>query len=147
MLQTVVQNTGLTANPQSAPPKPGIYPGSGQASLLRPGQYCYVLQNSNISAGQSSIALQLERVKTGFFYPIGFSVEVSFASAPGAFEIDVQTADTDQDGFYVKNTALTGGLNTNNVGRIEMVSYWALFMRLNVVSLTNAVAVTAKVTR
>jgi hypothetical protein len=147
MLPTVIQNTGLTANPQSLPPTPGVYPGPGQAALLRPGTYAYLIQNQLWTAGKSSIAVQLERTKSGFFYPVGYSMEVSFSGAPGTFEVDIQTSDTDQDGFYVTNTKLTSGLNANNVGRIEMVSYWALFTRVNIPTLTNAVTVTVKMTR
>jgi hypothetical protein len=146
MLPTVVQNTGFTANPQSLPPSPGIYPGSGKATLLRPGQYLYLIQNQPWTATQSSIAVQLERTKSGFYYPTGFSVEISFSGAPGAFEVDVQTSDTDQDAFYSKAAATTVA-NTGNVARIEMVSYWALFTRVNIPTLTNAVNVTVKITR
>jgi hypothetical protein len=146
MLQTVVQQTGFTANPQSGPPAAGVYPGPGKATLLRPGQYAYLLLNQFVTAGQSSIAVQLERTKSGFFYPSGFSLEVSFSAAPGAFEVDCQTSDTDQDGFYAKAAALTV-VNSSNVGRIEMVSYWALFTRVNIASLANPVQVTVKVTR
>jgi hypothetical protein len=147
MLQTVVQNTSVSANPQSGPPAPGIYPGPGKAALLRPGQYAYLIQNQLWTATQSSIAVQLERTKSGFYYPTGFSLEVSFSATPGTFEVDVQTSDTDQEGFFVTNTKLTTGLNSNNVGRIEMVSYWALFTRVSIPTLTNAVNVTVKITR
>jgi len=146
MLQTQVQQGG-TANPQSGPPTPGVYPGSGKATLLRPGQYCYLLLNQPILAGQSSIAVQLERIKAGFFYPTGFSVEISFSGAPGSFEVDCQTSDTDQDSFYVLNTKITTGLNASNVGRMEITSYWALFTRVSFPTLTNPVNVTVKVTR
>lgn len=148
MLQTVVQQTSQTANPQSGPPTPGLYPGSGKAALLRPGQYVYVLVSQNIAAGQSSIAVQLERTKSGFYYPIGFSAEIAFSATPGSFEVDVQTSDTDQDGYFVTNTKLTSGLNANNVGRIEMTNYWALFTRLSFSTLTGFTGtVTAKLTR
>lgn len=146
MLQVLTPTTGVFANPQSAPPTPGIYPGPGKAALLRPGQYCYLFQNQLITAGQSSIAVQLERTKSGFFYPTGFSLEISFSAAPGSFEVDCQTSDTDQDAFYCKNTPITT-VNAGNVCRIEMVSYWALFTRVSIPTLTNPVQVTVKVTR
>lgn len=147
MLQTQTPTTSFTANPVSQPPAPGIYPGPGKATLVRPGQYLFLLQNQIITPGQSSIAAQLERTKSGFFYPIGFSVEITFAGAPGSFEVDVQTADTDQDSFYVLNQKITTGLNASNVGRVELPSYWALFARVNIPTLANAVAVTVKLTR
>jgi hypothetical protein len=144
MLQTVVQSTAF---PLNASPNPGPYPGSGKAALLRPGQYLYLLQNTSIIAPQASIAFQIERTKSGFFYPIGFSLEISFSANPGVFEVDLQTSDTDQDGFFCKNTIINGGLNSNNVGRIEMTNYWALFGRVYVATLTNPVLVTVKATR
>jgi|SRR5580765_4740056 len=147
MLQTVVQQTGVTANPQSGPPAPGVYPGSGRAALLRPGNYIYVLQNQVLVSGQASIAFQLERTKSGFYYPIGFSLEISFAGAPGTFEVDLQTSDTDQDAFFCTAAILNGSLNANNVGRIEWTNYWALFGRVLVKTITNAVAITVKATR
>lgn len=133
--------------PQSFPPTPGLYPGPGQAVLLRAGTYCYLLQNAVLTAGQSSIAVQLERIKTGFYYPIGFSLEISFSGAPGTFEADAQTSDTDQDSFFVTNTKISSGLNASNVGRIEVTSYWALFARISFASLQNVVNVTVKITR
>jgi hypothetical protein len=147
MLQTQVQTTVFTANPQSGPPAPGVYPGPGKATLLRPGQYCYLLLNQAITPGQSSIAVQLERTKSGFYYPVGFSLEISFSGAPGGFEVDCQLSDTDQDSFYVQNSKITTGLNASNVGRIEVLSYWALFMRASFPTLTNPVNVTVKATR
>lgn len=147
MLQTQTPNTIATANPQSAPPTPGIYPGSGKATLLRPGQYCYLLQNTLITAGQSSIAVQLERTKSGFYYPFAFSLEISFSGAPGSFEVDCQVSDTDQDSFYVQNSKITSGLNASNVGRIEVTTAWALFARVSIPTLANPVSVTVKITR
>lgn len=147
MLQTVVQNTTLSALPQSSPPTPGPYPGSGKAALLRPGQYLYLLQNQLVTAPLVTIAFQIERTKSGFYYPAGFSLEISFSGAPGTFEVDLQTSDTDQDGFFCQAAVLNGGLNPSNVGRIEWTNYWALFGRAKVVTLTNPVSMTIKATR
>jgi hypothetical protein len=133
--------------PANPPVVPGIYSKSGQAVLLRPGEYGYVLQNTGITAGQSSIAVQLERTKSGFYYPIGVSAEISFSGAPGSFEVDLQLSDTDQDGFFCTNTKITTGLNSNNVGRIEITTYWALFARVSIPTLANPVQVTVKLTR
>lgn len=128
---------------------PGLYPGAGKAVLIRPGQYALFLQNQAIVAGQSSVAFQLERTKSGFYYPVGYSVEFQFSGSPGSFEVDVQTSDTDQDAFFVTNTKVTSAsnLNSNFTGRIEMVTYWALYTRLSVPTLANPVNITAKITR
>ena len=128
------------------PPTPGPYAGSGKASLLRANGQQYLLQATNISSG-ASIAVQLERLKTPYFYPWGVSFEITFSGAPGTFQIDVQTSDTDQSTSYVTIASLNGGLNSNNVGRVELTNLWAKYVRVNVTTLTNLVTVTALVTR
>ena len=68
---------------------------------------------------------------------------------PGAFEIDVQTSDIDQDTQFCTINALSGAasLNANFVGRIELPSFFAKYIRVFVKSLTNAVYVTVLATR
>jgi hypothetical protein len=63
------------------------------------------------------------------------------------FEVDIQTADTDAEVNYVTINTLTAGLNASNIGRLELPNFWARYVRAKVVTLTNAVAVTVKVTR
>lgn len=77
-------------------------------------------------------------------FPNVFSVEIEFSGDPGAFQIDVETADEDADKYYVSKGSLTSGLNGSFVGRIEVVSSVAKFARLNAVLITNNVNVTAK---
>jgi hypothetical protein len=48
---------------------PGVYPGPGQAPLLRCGEQMTVWQAQGISAGvTTSLAVQVEWIKSGFFY-------------------------------------------------------------------------------
>lgn len=77
--------------------------------------------------------------------PNCFSVELEFSANPGAFQLDVQTADTDEDKYYVTKASLSTGLNENFVGRIEVTNVVAKFARLKMITLTNAVEVTARV--
>lgn len=128
------------------PPAPGVYPGSSKAWLLRENQQAYLFQNQAITAGQSSIAVQLERIRTAS-YPWGVSFAIWFAANPGAFQVDVQTADLDQDSQFVTIASLTGGLNASNVGRVELPSFWAKFARVKLVSIGNAVNSSVLVTR
>jgi hypothetical protein len=135
---------------------PGTYPGPGQASLLRSNAQQFLFNGTTVVAGatastsganaSASIAVQLERINRSF-YPFGVSFEIGFSGAPGAFEVDVQTADRDQDSSYETINSLTGGLNASNVGRVELPSFWAKYVRLYVKTLTNAVTITALVTR
>ena len=99
-----------------------------------------------MAAGTASIAYQLRRER-GAFYPWGMSLELSFSANPGTFEIDIETADTDDNAHYVTINTLTGGLNTFYVGRLELPSFWAKYVRAQVVSITNTVAVTILLTR
>jgi hypothetical protein len=63
---------------------------------------------------------------------------MAFSGAPGTFEIDIQTADIDQDSHYVTlNSLTTGSLNTSNVGRVELPNFWAKYVRVKVVSFAN----------
>ena len=77
------------------------------------------------------------------------SVEISFSGDPGAFEIDIQDADTDADKFY--QTIPAGGVisavSANFTARTELVPIKGRFVRLKLVTRTNAVALTAKISR
>jgi hypothetical protein len=121
------------------------YTGPAQATLLRDNRQMYLFQNETVVVGESSVAVQLDRV-SGTFYPWGVSFHISFSGAPGAFEIDVQTSDVDQDSDYVTINALTtGGLNASNVGRVELPNFWAKYVRVKVVSFANFATVNLSV--
>jgi len=78
------------------------------------------------------------------------SVEIRFAGAPGAFNVQVQEADTDADAFYItpSNPAYTMTVVTaQNVARADLTTGAGKFIRILLGSRTNAVAMTAKVTR
>lgn len=124
------------------------YGGKGTAYLLSENQQFILWQGETIAAGganSSSRAVQLNRTR-GNFYPWGFAVEVAFGGAPGAFGIDVQVAETDQDANYVTIGTISA-VNANNVGRLDVTTVWAKFVRARVVTLTNAVSITAVLTR
>jgi hypothetical protein len=143
---------------------PGVYPGPGQASILRANEQQWLLQNQLVAAGgittaaggnnSASIAVQLERLK-GAAYPFGASLQVYFTNAagapssPGAFEIDWQNSDIDSDQNFVTMSSLvgTGSLNASFSGRIELATMWARFMRVYLKSNPNGVYVSALVTR
>lgn len=127
------------------------YAGTNQATLLRENRQGLCWNNEVVPAGVTgslSIGFQLERVRS-VSYPWGFSVEVAFAGAPGAFEVDVMGADTDNYNYYNKIGSITA-VNATNVGRFDGVGsnltypkYVALYMK----TLGNAVAVTGQLTR
>ena len=122
----------------------------GLAKLLYENQQAWLFGGPGayeaLDAGISSVAFQLRRER-GAFYPFGASFELAFNGAPGAFEIDLQTADIDEDSHYVTLTNFSTGLNSSNVGRIELPSFWARFVRAKIVTLTNSVGIQLLVTR
>jgi hypothetical protein len=122
------------------------YTGPAQAKLLYENRQEYLFQNENVTNGTASIAYQLHRER-GAFYPWGISLELSFSGNPGVFEVDIETADFDADSHFVTINTLTGGLNTSYVGRLELPSFWAKYVRAHVVTVTNPVTVTILLTR
>jgi hypothetical protein len=128
--------------------------GTGKASLLRDNQQKYLFQQETNVTGRASIALQLERINRSY-YPWGVSFQVAFTNAagapadPGSFEIDIQTSDVDQDAQYctINSWVNDASLNASFVGRIELPSFYAKFVRAFVKTLTNSVYITVLVTR
>jgi hypothetical protein len=125
-----------------------IYPGSGQAQLIRENRQIFLFQNETVAQGTASIAVQLERIRASY-YPWGASFEVMFSGAPGTFELDIQTADIDEDPHYCTINVFnsTAQLNANYVGRIELPQFWAKYVRAYLKTLTNPVTTTLLVTR
>lgn len=124
------------------------YPGNGKATLLKSNSQVKLFDSERLGQGVSSIAVQLERIKSSY-YPWGSAFEVRFAGAPGTFEVDIMGAEDDNDNNYValSATALINAVNSANVGRYDMLSYYPKFVRIYIKTLTNDVAVTAVVTR
>ncbi len=76
------------------------------------------------------------------YLPKCLSVEIAFSAAPGTFEVDVMTTDTDNEAYYTKKAAITE-VNAGNVARVELTGIVAKFVALQLVALENAVEVTA----
>lgn len=136
-----------------APPgpiAPGVYTTSGIAGLLRANEQQFLFRQQAIVAGQASIAVQLERIKSGF-YPFAASLQIWFtdvnqvAADPGAFGVDAQLSDNDVQ--YADGNGLTAVNATSRAGRIELTLIWARFLRVNVKTLTNAVFTNVLVSR
>jgi len=128
------------------------YAGSGQAVLIRSGQQVFLFQQETGVVGKASIALLLERIPHAFASANGVSLQASFTNVngtpadPGAFEIDLQTSDLDQDVQYCNASAWKPTtLNANFVGRVE-ISFYARYARVFVKSMTNSVYLTVLAT-
>ena len=76
------------------------------------------------------------------------SAEIQFSGAPGTFEVDLQTADTDTDHAYVTvpGYGVINQVNANNWTRAE-VSVKAKFARLYLSARGNSVSMTASISR
>ena len=94
--------------------------------------------------------------------PVGelqsISASIAFSGAPGAFEVDLLTSDSDSSGMsvsavnnqaswanYVQKATVTA-VNASNVARIEVTGIKAKFAVLQLVSRTNSVSATATIT-
>jgi len=116
------------------------YQTTGSITALYQGDSIMFWNGENPAVGSSSLQAALGPA-IGTTGQSG-SVQIVFAGAPGAFEIDVQTSDTDVASDYVSKTQITT-VDSNNVARAEISPLVAKFWRLSLVSLTNAVAITA----
>jgi|SRR5277367_3148975 len=122
------------------------YAGSGQAALLRENRQAFLFQQEKDVAGRASVAFQLERTMRTL-YQSGVSFQLYFTDIngvptnPGAFEIDIQSSDIDQDIQYCTASPLTGGasLNANFVQRVEIPTLNAKYIRAFIISITNPV--------
>lgn len=135
------------------------YPQPGGPYAVRPGDYAYfwgkvpqfadqALAAESIAAGGKSQAFNLPE-GTNVGAQRNVSIEINFSGAPGAFEIDVQVADTDTDAAYIQDSGaafVINAVNANNWARTELLVN-AKYIRLYMKNLTNAVNVIAKLSR
>lgn len=103
-----------------------------------------------ILAGQSSIAVQIAQGTMGDPPPM-ICAEVHFSAAPGAFEVDIQEADTDADAFYINPSNTTYQITAVNAAtqnaRADFSPTGGKFMRVQLKTLTNVVNCWVKLTR
>lgn len=130
------------------------YGGNGTAGLLNANRTAYFWQSEivpvNTFPGSLSFAYQLERVPN-VVAPWGASFEVIFNGNPGAFEIDIVGANTDQAQNYTYLGNITQAASYvpgYYVGRWDMPSnIWVKYVAAYMKTLTNAVQATLQVTR
>jgi len=134
------------------------YPGTANATTtnttpplpvaLYPGDKQLVFNAEQPAAGTASISVALGVRPAGG--PNTVSVEGFWSGAPGNFEIDLQTADTDADGMYqIEGSGITQAsvtVNTTaNTFRAEFANVTANFARLLLKTRANAVNLTAAI--
>jgi hypothetical protein len=127
------------------------YAGTGQARLLRDNTQVFLFQKETNLVGKASIAYQLERINRSY-YPLGASFQIYFTDVngipadPGAFEVDIQSSDIDDDGQYSTESSFSGTLNAKFAGRVPLPNLYAKYVRTFVKTLSNAVYVTVLAT-
>lgn len=125
-------------------PAPGFYK-PGQARLLNAGSQTFLFQNTRATAGLASVAVELERQKSGY-YPFGAALQINFSGAPGVFEIDIEAAETDVDAAFISVVTIVA-VNASNYGRASIGFTWPKYVRGKVITLTNDVLSTLIITR
>lgn len=105
--------------------------------------------SETIAAGTASIAVNLQPMDSNMTPMV--TVELHFDGAPGAFELDIQEADTDADAFYILMSATAYTINVVNAAtqnaRVDLSPTGGKFMRVFLKTLTNAVKIRVKLTR
>jgi len=100
----------------------------------------------NLQAGSEGQPPPMVCIEIAFVNPPGLS-----PAAPGAFEIDIQEADTDADAAYIlptnSNYKITSVNAVTQRARVDLSPTGGKFLRLLLVSLTNDVDLIAKITR
>jgi hypothetical protein len=113
---------------------------------LYPGASAVVWSAETPLVGTKSAAVCIARLCDNSVTSVSF--EVKFSGAPGAYEIDIQEADTDEDAAYlsINNAVLT--LSTNNYARYDMSPMQGRFVRaLMKIATANAVTLIGKFSR
>jgi hypothetical protein len=130
------------------------YAGASQATEILNNRQGYFWLNEappvNTYPGSLSVAYQLQRINQSS-YPWGACFEATFSGNPGAFEIDIVGANTDNPQNYIQLGTITQAnsyVPGYYVGRWDMPSnMWVRYVAAFMKSLTNAVNVTLTVNR
>jgi hypothetical protein len=117
---------------------------------IGPGESVVVWSAETPTPGNGTTAAsQQVRLSEGIRPGTPCSIDGRFSADPGAFEIDVQAASSDNDADYqtVVNGNLTTRDNTNFTFRFDGSTVVARYLRLLMRSRTNNVSVTARISR
>jgi hypothetical protein len=103
-----------------------------------------------VAVGEASIAVCIATGEPANSPPM-ICVEGHFDSAPGAFELDIQEADTDADSFYIlpANGAyrVTAVVAATNDFRVDLSPTGGKFMRVFMAALANDADFWCKISR
>jgi hypothetical protein len=116
------------------------YGGDGSAQLLRQNNQALLFAKEELHAGTKSVAYQLERSPGG--YPWGMSLQLSFDSAPGAFQINIEIADSDTDSSYIG----VSSIDDSSPRAAALTNFWAKFVRAHCTAMTGTAKATLMLT-
>jgi hypothetical protein len=123
-------------------------PAYGTAAIpLSPGDQGTAFSAESLVTGTASVTFYLGEPKTNG--PKTVSVEILFSGAPGTFQLDVQSADTDTATAYQNVASATvTAVDTNNRARVELYPFVGKYLRIMPTDdPSNVVTATIKVTR
>jgi hypothetical protein len=110
--------------------------------IYTPGMPMVLWNAETVAANSASVQFCIRRYE---HFAANMSVAFKFGGDPGAFQIDFQTADVDDDTQYITKASVLAGLNSSFAGRMEITNVVAKFARLYLVGIANAVPLTATV--
>ena len=87
----------------------------------------------------TNASLQVGLQREGNF-PVCLAVSIQFTGAPGAFEVEIQTADVDAEVNYVTKQSITA-VNATHGARAELINVVARWVRLKMKARANTVGV------
>lgn len=118
----------------------------GSIPAVYPGDSVVCINAERPAAGTAHQQVALSQNPNGD--AIKVSVEVLFTGVPGAFEINLETSDTDVDANYVPQAAVLNGVDAANAARAEFPNIVAKFARLRTKTQSvNVVNCTARIGR
>lgn len=119
-----------------------------QMPSLYPGQIVLAFDAEQPAAPQASKAFAIPTPMIGN-HPPAINVDIEFSADPGVFQLDVQEAEEDENASYM-TVPSAGSLTTvdaNFRSRADIFPFVGKFIRLNLVSRTNAVNLTARISK
>lgn len=125
------------------------YGSIGSPIASYPGDSIVLFNAESLATNGASLACSVARSPWSERTQADLSIEISFDGAPGAFELDIQTADTDTANAYIVEPSVgtITAVNSGNYARVEL-PVRANFIRLFVKTQpANSVHCTATLNR
>ena len=115
---------------------------------LYPGQIVLAFDGEQPAPPQASQRYGIPSSPLGQ-HPPSVNIDIQFSADPGVFELAVQEADVDEDADYmtVPSAGTISAVDANFRARTDLFPFTGKFIRLLLVSRTNAVNLTARISK